>query len=112
MWQVNSTTPTLSNTVTDSDGNTARLTFLVYTTDANGNAWDQVKLTDPNTGKPAPYGVLVSDYVTSGSTAKVTLHDGDLKPNTTYVFRTAAFDGVQWEAGWSAWTKFKTPAAP
>ncbi|MFF0629411.1 hypothetical protein [Streptomyces sp. NPDC004296] len=63
------TTPTLSNTVTDGDGDTANLTFEVYTIDANGNPKDQVKLTDPDTGKPAAYGVVVSSFVTSGGTA-------------------------------------------
>ncbi|GGX47536.1 hypothetical protein GCM10010341_81530 [Streptomyces noursei] len=48
----------LSNTVTD--GDTANLTFEVYTTDVNGNPKDQVKLTDPDTGKAAAYGVVCS----------------------------------------------------
>ena len=93
VWQVNRTVPTLSNTVTDGDGDTANLTFQVYTTDASGNPKDQVQLTDPDTGKPAAYGVVVSNFVTSGGIAKVTLHYGDLKANTTYAFRTSAYDG-------------------
>ncbi|MEU7103086.1 hypothetical protein AB0A66_32795 [Streptomyces longwoodensis] len=108
VWQVNRTNPTLSNTVTDGDGDTANLTYQVYTTDASGNPKDQVKLTDPDTGKPAAYGVVVSNFVTSGGTAKVTLHYGDLKPNTTYAFRTSAYDGSLYETDWSAWAKFKT----
>ncbi|WP_411129039.1 hypothetical protein [Streptomyces sp. x-19] len=68
VWQAGSTTPTLSNTVTDGDGDTANLTFEVYTTDAAGNPKDQVKFTDPDTGKPAAYGVVVSSFVTSGGT--------------------------------------------
>ncbi|OKI09369.1 hypothetical protein A6A06_01260 [Streptomyces sp. CB02923] len=108
MWQVNSTAPTLSNTVTDGDGDTANLTFEVYSTDANGNPKEQVKLTNPDTGKPAAYGVVVSSFVTSGGTAKVTLHYGDLKANTTYAFRTSAYDGGLYETNWSAWAKFKT----
>ncbi|MEU0413602.1 hypothetical protein ABZ307_38230 [Streptomyces griseorubiginosus] len=72
VWQVNRTNPTLSNTVTDGDGDTANLTFQVYTTDASGNPKAQVNLTDPDTGKPAAYGVVVSNFVTSGGTAKVT----------------------------------------
>ncbi|MFD7935294.1 hypothetical protein ACFV4T_12280 [Streptomyces sp. NPDC059755] len=74
VWQVNRTTPTLSNTVSDGDGDTANLTFEVYTTDASGNPKAQVKRTDPDTGKPAAYGVVVSSFVTSGGTAKVTLY--------------------------------------
>ncbi|MEK2474089.1 hypothetical protein [Streptomyces noursei] len=108
VWQVDRTTTTLSNTVTDGDGGTANLTFEVYTTDANGNPKDQVKLTDPDTGKPAAYGVVVSSFVTSGGTAKVTLRYGDLKTNTTYAFRTSAYDGSLYETDWSAWSKFKT----
>lgn len=51
---------------------------------------------------------MVSNYVTSGGTAKVTLHYGDLKTNTTYAFRTSAYDGSLYETDWSAWAKFKT----
>lgn len=54
------------------------------------------------------YGVVVSSFVTSGGTAKVTLHYGDLKANTTYAFRTSAYDGSLYETDWSAWAKFKT----
>jgi hypothetical protein len=45
VWQVDRTTVTLRNTVTDADGDAANLTFQVYTTDAAGNPKDQVKLT-------------------------------------------------------------------
>ncbi|MEU7576725.1 hypothetical protein AB0B50_03880 [Streptomyces sp. NPDC041068] len=108
VWQVNRTTVTLSNTVTDADDDTANLTFQVYTTDANGNPKSQVQLTDPDTGKPATYGVVVSDFVTSGRKASVTLRYGDLKTNTTYAFRTSAYDGTLYETDWSSWAKFHT----
>ncbi|WP_143675894.1 MULTISPECIES: hypothetical protein [Streptomyces] len=110
VWQVNRTDVTLSNTVTvtDADGDDADLSFQVYTTDANGNPKDQVQLTDPETGNPASYGVVVSDFVASGGTAQVTLRYGDLKTNTTYAFRTSAFDGSLYETEWSAWAKFHT----
>ena len=108
VWQVNRTNVTLSNTVTDADDDTANLTFQVYTTDANGNPKDQVKLTDPDTGKPAAFGVVVSSFVTSGGKASVTLRYGDLKTNTTYAFRTSAFDGTLYETDWSSWAKFHT----
>lgn len=108
VWQTNRTNVTLSNTVTDADGDKADLTFQVYTTDASGNPKDQVQLTDPDTGKPAAYGVVVSDFVTSGGTASVTLRYGDLKTNTTYAFRTSAFDGSLYETDWSSWAKFHT----
>ncbi|ROP44224.1 hypothetical protein EDD94_8012 [Streptomyces sp. PanSC9] len=108
IWQTNRTSVTLRNTVTDADGDKSDLSFQVYTTDASGNPKDQVQLTDPDTGKPAAYGVLVSDFVTSGGTAHVTLRYGDLKPNTTYAFRTSAFDGALYETTWSSWAKFHT----
>ncbi|MFF9512488.1 hypothetical protein ACF1BU_38145 [Streptomyces sp. NPDC014724] len=108
VWQADRTTLTLRNTVTDADGDKADLTFQVYTTDANGNPKDQVQLTDPDTGKPATYGVLVSDFVASGGRAQVTLRSGDLKTNTTYAFRTSAFDGSLYETDWSPWAKFHT----
>ncbi|WP_146075298.1 hypothetical protein [Streptomyces sp. Ru71] len=94
--------------MTDADGDKADLSFQVYTTDASGNPKDQVQLTDPDTGKPAAYGVLVSDYVTSGGWANVTIRYGDLKPNTTYAFRTSAYDGSLYETTWSSWAKFHT----
>ncbi|UQA93743.1 hypothetical protein [Streptomyces halobius] len=108
VWQANRTTVTLRNTVTDADDDAANLTFEVYTTDADGNPKDQVHLTDPDTGQPAAYGVVVSDFVTSGGRASVTLRYGDLKTNTTYAFRTSAYDGGLYETSWSSWAKFHT----
>lgn len=108
VWQANRTNVTLRNTVTDADGDASNLTFQVYTTNAEGTPKDQVQLTDPDTGKPAAYGVVVSDFVTSGGRASVTLRYGDLKANTTYAFRTSAFDGGLYETNWSSWAKFHT----
>jgi hypothetical protein len=108
VWQADRTTVTLANTVTDPDDDTANLTFQVYTTDAAGNPKDQVKLTDPDTGQPAAYGVLVSNFVTSGGKAQVTIWYGDLRTNTTYAFRTSAYDGSLYETSWSSWAKFRT----
>ncbi len=102
VWQVDRTMAVLSNTVTDPDGDKADLTFAVYTTDAFGNPDKQVMIKDE------PYGVLVSGYVNSGGTAKVTVPDGNLKPGTTYAFRTSAYDGSLYETEWSPWAKFKT----
>ncbi|MFI6063597.1 hypothetical protein [Streptomyces sp. NPDC051286] len=92
----------MSNTVTDPDDDKANLTFAVYTTDAFGNPDKQIMIKDE------PYGVLVSGYVNSGGTAKVTVPDGNLKPGTTYAFRTSAYDGSLYETEWSGWGKFKT----
>ncbi|MGI5171093.1 hypothetical protein ACQEU3_42750 [Spirillospora sp. CA-253888] len=103
VWQVNTSMAVLRNTVTDADGDQANLTFEVWTTDADGKPKAQVKLTDDN-----QFGVLVSGYVASGKTASVTVPSGRLKPGTTYVFRTSAYDGSLYETSWSPWAKFKT----
>ncbi len=86
VWQVNTTETVLRNTVTDKDNDTANLTFEVYTTDAFGKPKTQVKLDD------SQYGVLVSKFVPSGSTAEVKVAHGKLKPGVTYTFHTSAYD--------------------
>lgn len=53
---------------------------------------------------------MVSSFVTSGGTTKVTLRYGDLKANTTYAFRTSAPNGSLYETDWSTWEKFTTRA--
>ncbi|MFG2306942.1 hypothetical protein [Actinacidiphila glaucinigra] len=92
----------LRNTVTDADGDTANLTFQVYTTNADGTPKAQVDL--DGSGQ---YGVLVSPFVASGSTAKVTVPYGILKPGVLYKFRTSAFDGSLYETTWSPWADFR-----
>lgn len=92
----------LKNTVTDADGDKSTLTFEVWTADASGNPVTQVNLTDAN-----PYGVLVSPYVASGSTATVDVPAGKLSLNKNYVFHTNAFDGSLYETTWSPWAKFR-----
>jgi hypothetical protein len=102
VWSVVTSRVVLRNTVTDPDGDKADLTFEVWTTDANGNPKDQVKLTDANS-----YGVLVSDFVASGKTAQVTVDYRKLKPGVTYTFRTSAYDGGLYETSWSPWADFR-----
>ncbi|NED32234.1 hypothetical protein [Streptomyces sp. SID8499] len=92
----------LKNTVTDADGDKSTLTFEVWTADASGNPVTKVNLTDAN-----PYGVLVSPYVASGSTATVDVPAGKLSLNKNYVFHTNAFDGSLYETTWSPWAKFR-----
>ncbi|MFI9748259.1 hypothetical protein [Streptomyces sp. NPDC052494] len=92
----------LRNTVTDADGGTANLTFQVYTTNADGTPKAQVDL--DGSGQ---YGVLVSPFVASGSTAKVTVPYGKLKPGVLYKFRTSAYDGSLYETDWSLWADFR-----
>ncbi|MFI7244832.1 hypothetical protein [Streptomyces qinglanensis] len=113
VWQVNRTTPVLKNTVTDPDKDTATLTFEVWTTNADGTPKAKLKLTgkndDPDDGVVSDaHGVIVSKYVASGSTAEVTIPYGNLKTNTTYAFRTSAYDGSLYETDWSPWAKFHT----
>ncbi|MFI7415574.1 hypothetical protein ACIBU0_43780 [Streptomyces sp. NPDC049627] len=101
-WNVIGPKVVLRNTVTDADGDTANLTFEVWTTDSAGKPKTQVKLTDDN-----PYGVLVSGFVASGKTAQVTVPDKKLKPGVTYTFHTSAYDGSLYETEWSPWANFK-----
>lgn len=76
-WRVIAPEVILRNTVTDADGDKANVTFEVYTANADGTPGTKVKLTDANT-----YGVLVSPFVASGSTAQVQVEYGRLKPRT------------------------------
>ncbi|MFD7004116.1 hypothetical protein ACFWA5_49845 [Streptomyces mirabilis] len=101
VWRVITPQVVLRNTVTDADGDTANLTFQVYTTNADGTPKAQVDL--DGSGQ---YGVLVSPYVASGGTAKVTVPYGILKPGVLYKFRTSAFDGSLYETSWSPWADF------
>ncbi len=101
-WRVIAPEVILRNTVTDADGDKANLTFEVYTANADGTPGTKVKLTDANT-----YGVLVSPFVASGSTAQVQVEYGRLKPRTDYLVHTSAYDGSLYETNWSPWAKFR-----
>ncbi|WP_158828113.1 hypothetical protein [Streptomyces sp. NRRL S-118] len=101
-WRVITPQVVLRNTVTDADGDTANLTFQVYTTNADGTPKAQVDL--DGSGQ---HGVLVSPYVASGGTAKVTVPYGKLKPGVLYKFRTSAYDGSLYETTWSPWADFR-----
>ncbi|WP_458248273.1 hypothetical protein [Streptomyces sp. MAI_2237] len=102
VWRVITPEAVLRNTVTDADGDTANLTFQVYTTNADGTPKAQVDL--DGSGQ---FGVLVSPYVASGGTAKVTVPYGILKPGVLYKFRTSAYDGSLYETNWSPWADFR-----
>lgn len=104
VWQVDRTTVTLRNTVTDPDGDRPTLTFEVWTTDANGQPKTKVQLRDDK--HPNSHGVLVSDPVASGGTAERTVKYGDLDPGQTYMFHTNAYDGSLYEIPWSEWATF------
>ncbi|MFD5014863.1 hypothetical protein [Streptomyces chartreusis] len=114
MWQVDRTVAQLRNSVTDPDGDKANLTFEVWTVDAAGKPKAKVKLTGQNADPAnegdvsAEYGVIVSKMVASGSKATVTVPHGNLKPATTYAFRTSAYDGSLYETDWSPYATFKT----
>ncbi|MEV8597808.1 hypothetical protein [Streptomyces sp. NPDC052012] len=104
----------LRNSVTDPDGDKANLTFEVWTVDSAGKPKAKVKLTGQNADPAnqgtvsAEYGVIVSKMVASGSKATVTVPHGNLKPATTYAFRTSAYDGSLYETDWSPYATFKT----
>lgn len=102
VWRVITPRVVLRNSVTDADGDTANLTFQVYTANADGTPKAQVDL--DGSGE---YGVLVSPYVASGATARVTVPYGILKPGVLYKFRTSAFDGSLYETNWSPWADFR-----
>jgi len=102
VWRVVAPEVVLRNTVTDPDGDTVNLTFQVWTTNADGTPKAAVDLDGPG-----PNGVLVSPYVASGGTAKVTVAYGILKPGVLYKFRTSAYDGSLYETVWSQWADFR-----
>jgi hypothetical protein len=102
VWRVITPQVVLRNTVTDADGDTSNLTFQVWTANADGTPKAQVDL--DGTGQ---YDVLVSSYVVSGGTARVTVPYGLLKPGVLYKFRTSAFDGSLYETVWSPYADFR-----
>ncbi|MFF1321363.1 hypothetical protein [Streptomyces chartreusis] len=106
MWQIDRIVAQLRNSVTDPDGDKANLTFEVWTVDSAGKPKSKVKLTGQNADPAnegdvsAEYGVIVSKMVASGSKATVTVPHDNLKPDTTYAFRTSAYDGSLYETDW------------
>ncbi|MER5212387.1 DNRLRE domain-containing protein [Streptomyces sp. NPDC002838] len=100
VWTVDSTTPTLQDTFTDTDGDKVNGTFEIR--DA---------ATDVQVGN-----YLVSAYVPSGQPASVTVPAGVLTDGKTYKFRTSPYDGTHFNTGWSAWATFTVdataPSAP
>ncbi|MEV7004150.1 hypothetical protein AB0N62_41935 [Streptomyces sp. NPDC093982] len=116
VWQVDRTVAQLRNSVTDPDGDKANLTFEVWTVDTAGKPKAKLKITGQNADPAnqgdvsAEYGVIVSKMVASGSKATVTVPHGNLKPATTYAFRTSAYDGSLYETDWSPYATFKTRA--
>ncbi|MFJ8112457.1 DNRLRE domain-containing protein [Streptomyces sp. NPDC096132] len=100
VWTVDSTTPTLQDTFTDTDGDKVDGTFEIR--DA---------ATDTQVGT-----YLVSPYVPSGRPASVTVPAGVLTDGRTYKFRTSPYDGTHYNTGWSDWATFTVdataPSAP
>ncbi|MEU1006793.1 hypothetical protein [Streptomyces sp. NPDC005890] len=114
VWQVNSSTPTLRNTVTATSGHKTTSTFEVHTTDSSGKPTDTVvRLTDDN-----EWGVLVSGEVDTGKPTSVTVPAGRLKNGVTYAVRSSGYDATSkvYENDWSPWATFKVavpaPAKP
>ncbi|WP_413755069.1 hypothetical protein [Streptomyces sp. MMBL 11-3] len=102
IWRVIAPEVVLRNTVTDADGDPSNLTFQVYTANADGTPKAEVDLDGAGTND-----VLVSPYVNSTATAKVTVPYGILKPGVLYKFRTSAYDGSLYETTWSPWADFR-----
>ncbi|MFE9770459.1 hypothetical protein ACFYOV_01985 [Streptomyces sp. NPDC005931] len=110
VWQVNTTTPTLRNTVTATSGHKTTSTFEVHTTDANGKPTATVvKLTDDN-----EWGVLVSGEVDAGKPASVKVPAGKLKNGVTYAVRSSGYDATSkvYEDDWSPYSTFKINVPP
>ncbi|WP_343233776.1 DNRLRE domain-containing protein [Streptomyces sp. CS081A] len=105
VWAVNTTTPVLRDTFTDTDGDQVNATFQIY--DAATNT--------PIT-TPLGEGLLLSPYGEQGKPVSVTVPAGQLKDGRTYKFRTNAYDGTHYNLNWSPWTQFvvdtTAPAAP
>ncbi|MFF4018891.1 hypothetical protein [Streptomyces sp. NPDC001843] len=90
VWQADSTTPTLRNTVTAPSGHKTTSTFEVHTTDSHGKpSGTVVKLTDDN-----KWGVLVSGEVTAGQPTSVKVPSGKLKNGVTYAVRSSGYDAT------------------
>ncbi|MFF9085149.1 hypothetical protein ACF1BE_01735 [Streptomyces sp. NPDC014991] len=110
VWQVETTTPTLRNTVNATSGHKTTATFEVHTTDSGGKPTATVvKLTDAN-----QWGVLVSGEVNAGKAASVTVPAGKLKNGVTYAVRSSGYDATSkvYEDGWSAYSIFKIGIPP
>ncbi|MCS0605233.1 DNRLRE domain-containing protein [Streptomyces sp. LP11] len=90
IFKVNSTTPTLRASITDSNAeDSVRGTF---------------EITDDATGKVVA--TVNSEEVPSNTTASVKIPAGKLTSGRTYSFRTTSFDGTHYATGWSPSVKF------
>ncbi|MFB9524192.1 DNRLRE domain-containing protein [Streptomyces cremeus] len=95
IFKVNSTTPTLRASMADSDPeDTVQGTF---------------EITDDATGKVVA--TVNSEKVPGNTTASVKVPAGKLTSGKTYSFRTTAFDGTHYSAGWSSPVKFYVDTA-
>ncbi|MFI1176824.1 DNRLRE domain-containing protein [Streptomyces melanogenes] len=99
-YVVNTTTPTLRDTFTDTNNDQVDGTFQIY----DGAADTQIG------------NLLVSPYGPSGEPVSVTVPAGLLENGKTYRFRTNPYDGLHYNLGWSAWKYFavdtSAPSAP
>jgi len=99
-YVVNTVTPTLRDTIVDSNGDRIQATFQVY---------DAVT----NTQVGANY---LANFVPSGQIASVVVPAGVLTNGKAYKFRTTSFDGTHWNTEWSAFKNFTVdataPSAP
>ncbi|MEU8613754.1 DNRLRE domain-containing protein, partial [Actinoplanes sp. NPDC048791] len=99
-YVVNTLTPTLRDTIVDSNGDKVQVTFQVYDSATN-------------TQVGANY---TSKFVPSGQVASVVVPAGVLTNGKTYKFRTTPYDGTHYSTVWSAFKTFTVdataPSAP
>ncbi|MET9498147.1 DNRLRE domain-containing protein [Streptomyces sp. NPDC006552] len=95
IFKVDSTTPTLRASMTDSN--------------ADDSVQGTFQITDDATGKVVA--TVNSEEVPSNTTASIKVPAGKLTSGRTYSFRTTAFDGTHYATGWSPSVKFYVDTA-
>ncbi|MFJ2742201.1 DNRLRE domain-containing protein [Streptomyces sp. NPDC087440] len=95
IFKVNSTTPTLRFSATDSNG--------------DDTVTGTYEITDTSTGTVV--GMFNAPAVPSNSTSTLKVPAGKLVNGRTYSFRTTAYDGTHYANGWSAPVRFTVDTA-
>ncbi|MGO4635591.1 DNRLRE domain-containing protein [Streptomyces sp. 2RAF24] len=99
-YVVNTLTPNLRDTFSDTDNDQINGTFQIF----DGAMDTQIG------------NLLVSPYAPSGQPVSVTVPAGLLQNGRTYRFRTNPYDGTHYNVDWSAWRTFTVdttaPSAP
>lgn len=95
IFKVNSTTPTLRASMTDSN--------------ADDSVQGTFEITDDATGKVVT--TINAPSVHANTTASIKVPTGKLTSGKTYSFRTTAYDGTHYATGWSPSVKFYVDTA-